>query len=113
MEIWDQSSCEECGDREGSLCWFIVLLLFFAMIIVNLALFLQIIRNAFGKPKYYQKILEQEKKERRENPEIYDDISQNPEQDHEQGIMAMEPNSRGHSYYDFEKSKNSPSRRSR
>jgi len=33
FQSWDEGNCPECGDREGVLCWLVVLLLFFALLI--------------------------------------------------------------------------------
>ena len=33
FQSWDEGSCPECGDREGKLCWIVVLLLFFALLL--------------------------------------------------------------------------------
>ncbi len=49
FELWDHGGCEECGDREGALCWLVVLLLFFALLLPLLILALQSILNIFNK----------------------------------------------------------------
>ena len=33
FQSWDEGNCPECGDREGLLCWLIVLLLFIALML--------------------------------------------------------------------------------
>jgi len=33
FQAWDEGNCPECGDREGFWCWFIVLLLFIALLL--------------------------------------------------------------------------------
>ncbi len=33
FQAWDEGNCLECGDREGVLCWLVVLLLFFALLL--------------------------------------------------------------------------------
>jgi hypothetical protein len=33
FQAWDEGDCKECGDREGVLCWLIVLFLFFALLL--------------------------------------------------------------------------------
>lgn len=52
FELWDNGDCEECGDREGRLCWLIVILLFLALLLPLLFLILQSIIEACKKRVY-------------------------------------------------------------
>lgn len=51
-QLWDKAGCEECGDREGKLCWLIVFFLFFALLLPLIFLMIQSMIEACRKRVY-------------------------------------------------------------
>ena len=52
IAAYDEKNCTDCGDREGLLCWLIVIPLFLALIIGPIALFLQTLTAIFFPKKF-------------------------------------------------------------